>query len=66
MKAKCFGAQCSKCGQGLFFWGGIRVADSSRNDKQGKLEADPDVVACWPGVISYHLNQTFESLVYGW
>lgn len=41
------------------------MADSSRNDKQGKLEADPDVVACWPGVISYHLDQTFESLVYG-
>lgn len=25
------------------------MADSIRNDKQGKLEADTDVVACWPG-----------------
>ncbi len=25
------------------------MADSIHNDKQGKLEADTDVVACWPG-----------------
>lgn len=25
------------------------MVDSIRNDKQGNLEADPDVVAYWPG-----------------
>ncbi len=44
------------------------MADSIHNDKQGKLEADTDVVACWPGGwggVLHHLDQTFESLVYG-
>ncbi len=42
------------------------MADSIHNDKQGKLEADTDVVACWPGGgILHRLDQTFESLVYG-